>query len=182
MELIIIFAAIVAAVIFVILITVSVQKRSEMLEGRYRAAANIIKEDLLNYSIRNPMTHNDHEPSGARLMVCLQPMHTKEKAPYVFDPARVIYIGRKISVEKNMICLNDIQVSMEHCMIYTDGSRIYIKDMNSSNGSVVKRGFQRYYLAGGNAMELMNRDKIYIGKTVIKVFIFYYDLLNDSAM
>lgn len=176
MKMILVFVVIGSVVIFVILTTVYIQKRSEMIEGRYRAAENIINEDLLNYSIRNHAIHKDREPSKAKLMVCLKPMHTKEKDSYVFDPEKGIYIGRRRSDEKNMVYLNDIQVSKEHCVIYSYGERIYMKDMNSSNGSIVKRRFTRYSLAEGNVMELHDKDKLYIGSAVIKVFIFYYGI------
>lgn len=178
MIIVVVFIAAVIVVGTIILGIVVTKKRNAEKQKYYSAAANIVKEDLLNYSIQNRMIHNSVQPTEARLMLYLKTIDANNKYSYVFDPAKIIRIGRKKINDKNTICLNDIKVSHEHCAIYTDGYKVYLQDMNSLNGSIVKRGFRKYMLNGGNVMEIKSKDKLYIGSVIFQVTIFYYDSLT----
>lgn len=173
--------AIVFIIIFlVILLTIVsvfyVKRQNEQWEKCYNAAFNIIKEDMLDYSIKNLSNTYEMEPSGARMMIELKMLNAKKKDSYVFDPAKGVSIGRKKAEGNNMICLNDISVSGNHCMIYGSGNNVYLQDMGSSNGSTVKRGFRKYFVGNGNVMELRTKDKLFIGISEFKINIFYYDV------
>lgn len=167
-------------IFFVIILTifsvVYVKRQNEQWEKCYNAAFNIIKEDMLDYSIKNPLNTYTMEPSGARIMIELKMLNSKKKDSYVFDPAKGVSIGRRKSEGKNMICLTDISVSGNHCMIYSSGNSVYFQDMGSSNGSTIKRGFRKYFVGNGNVMELKTKDKLFIGISEFKINIFYYDV------
>lgn len=175
---IIIFTIIAVVVASTILSIIYVKRKNEEQEKCYNAAFNIIKEDLLDYSIQNSIIHNKREPSGERLMLRLKTIKSKKKDSFVFDPSKGIYIGRRKADNKNIICLNDIRVSQNHCVIYTDGIRMYIQDLNSLNGTVVKRGMKSYFLGQGNIMELKNKDRLHIGAAIFKVTVFYYNAIT----
>lgn len=171
----------VAAVIVIGLIVLGIvitKQRNAEIQKYYSAAANIVKEDLLDYSIKNNIVNGSNQPTVARLMLYLKTVNGKNRYSYVFDPAKIIRVGRKKINDKNTICLNDIKVSHEHCIIYTDGYRVYLQDMNSLNGTVVKRGFKKYLLNNGEVMEIVSKDKLYIGSVIFQVTIFYYDSLT----
>jgi hypothetical protein len=72
----------------------------------------------------------------------------------------VTNIGRK---EDNHIILNDPYVSSYHARIYLEGADLYLKDLNSTNGTI-KNGNKAV-----DAVELDYGDVIEIGRTAFKI-------------
>lgn len=168
-------AIMISSVIFGIVVT---KKKNAERHKYYSAAANIVKEDLLNYSIKNNLSGCELKPSGERIMVYIKAVSGKNKNSYVFDPAKIIYIGRSTFEDKNSICLNDSKVSHNHCAIYSDGYNVFLQDMNSLNGSMIKRGLRKYWINNGNIIQIEDKDKLYIGSVILRITVFYYDSLT----
>ena len=171
---------IILVLIFVVLIVFIIRNNFQKIERiKYLAAAgNILREDFLNYSLENPFLNDSSqkEPRGKKMMIYLKSKSDKNSR-FVFDPEKGISLGR--DKYNSNIFLNDITVSQNHCLIYSIDDHVFLKDCNSSNGTIVSRGaFQKYTLAAGSEIELMTKDKIIIGSVAFVVTLFYYDILT----
>lgn len=69
-------------------------------------------------------------------------------------------IGRK---EDNHIIINDPYVSSYHAQIYLDRERLYLKDLNSTNGTI------RNGSKVSGSVELDYGDMVEIGRTAFKI-------------
>lgn len=141
----------------------------------YRAAERIVKEDFLDYSLMNQQNTTAAQPSGHRVMVGLKALGEKPRAEYVFDPGKVVMIGRLRG--ECAICLADVTVSQRHARILRNDGSIWLQDLNSANGSVVRRGlFGRHKVAGGEVFKLRGGDVLCCGAARFKLKIFVYDM------
>ena len=175
--LIIVFS-IISVILMVVLLVLLSAKKTEKLKY-YTAAGNTLREEYLNYSLRNNLYGaDDLKHSNFKQMIYLKTKYGKQKIKYVFNPENRIIIGRD-KYESN-IYVNNKTVSKKHCCIYLENGYVYLEDMNASNGTIVERGmFQKYRLISNNRIALNSKDKIVIGSSVIKVILFNYDM---SAM
>ncbi len=78
----------------------------------------------------------------------------------VYPINSVINIGRK---EDNNVAIDDPFISSHHASVYTRDNRLYIKDMNSTNGTY-KNGIKV-----SDEEEIADGDEIKIGRLVFKV-------------
>lgn len=140
-------------------------------EKYYRAAKRMIQEEYLNYCISNPAVRQPEPVRFSRTMLYLKPCR-KNTEGYVFDPAYGICIGRdKGSCD---ICLEDITVSARHCELFWYKGCLFLRDLNSQNGTEIKKGFFSHTLYGETDL-LQNRERFKVGDTWFKVTVFYYD-------
>lgn len=164
------------ALFTIMFVVISHLKKTER-QKYYAAAGNILREEFLNYALQNTINpeSNISEPKSGKIMLYLKSKSTGKKTQFVFDPEKIVKIGRDNS-ESN-IFINDISVSQKHCQIYSIENTVYLQDLNSANGTIVKSGLlKKYLIFNGNQIELRTGDKIIIGSSVFKVYLFYYDL------
>lgn len=154
---------------------VRIQLRKQEMNKYYVAAQRIIQEQCLNYSIQNPLNSKMVRPQTQKMMLCLKIEKAKNKS-FVFDPMEKIYIGRNNN--ENSICLQDAIVSGRHCCLFLYGNEIWIQDLNSANGTFVKRGMRSPYALKGTQMQVFSGDKIFVGNTVFKLEMFICDMLS----
>lgn len=176
MELFVIIAIILLAILTIIFVIVSHIKKTER-QKYYAAAGNIMREEFLNFALQNTINPEENipEPKNGKTMLYLKSKSTGKKTQFVFDPEKRVRIGRDNN-ESN-IFINDISVSQNHCQIYSFDNKLFLQDLNSANGTYVVRGlFKKYGIFGGNQIELKTGDKIIIGTSVFKVCLFYYDI------
>ncbi len=145
--------------------------RKKEVEKYYHAAKRMIQEEYLNYCISNPANRSLTPVKLSRTMICIKPMRKNEEG-YVFDPERSVLIGR--DKERCDICLQDVTVSGQHCELFLYEGEIYLQDLNSQNGTVVKRRIFSHTLYGEQEL-LRNRDRFKVGSTWFMIMIFYYD-------
>lgn len=142
-------------------------KRAEM-DRYYETAHKMIKETCLDGAIKN---QKHQQNSGMKIMVYLK-WKTRNKEGYVFDPEKEIRIGRNL--ERNEICIREPLVSSQHCRILLYQGNLIVQDMNSSNGTWIRRGIKKHLVNGAEG--LLTGDKLVVGKEKITVTIFYFDL------
>lgn len=143
----------------------------------YMAAANIIREDFLNFSLQNPVNNDGsfNMPSEQRTMLYIKLKTSGKKAQFVFDPAKRILIGR--DKFNSNIYINEAFVSQHHCSIFSENNLVFLQDMNSANGTYVKRGFlKKYHLLNGQHIQLRSNDTIIIGSNKFRIILFFYDM------
>lgn len=176
MDFLLIVLIIIIAIAIIIFATVSHIKKIESLKY-YAAAQSMLREDFLNYSLQNHMLSEGNLPipNGRKTMVFIKAKGVREKFQFVFDPEKTILIGR--DKENSNIYLNDIAVSQTHCRIFSENDVIYLQDMNSINGTVIKRNFlKRYNVHSGCTIMLKNNDRVIAGSCEFKIVLFYFDM------
>ena len=148
-----------------------IKKKREM----NRAAFDIMKEDALTKALMNPRMAGKKEDSLYRLeektMIQLETDQAKKKINYIFDPEKTIRFGR--NPETSDVCLKDSQISGQHCIIFINNGQIWIKDVGSSNGTIVNRKGKNCKLRTDEAIILKNKDNIWLGSICFKVCLFH---------
>ena len=141
----------------------------------YEASEKIISEDLLKYSLRNPYIRNNNSdlPSSSRVMLGIKISNGKVKKTMVFDPEKIVYIGRG---DHNHIVIYNMYVSDSHCCIFLKDDRVWINDLSHKKGVLIKRDGQKRRLFNGNSTVLYNGDIIYIDDVKMKIKIFLFDI------
>lgn len=136
-------------------------------EKYYQAAYKIIKEDLLDQAITNS---RPRAYSGQKVMICLKWKGSKEG--YVFDPEKGVRIGRQ--VEGNELCIREIRVSSFHCRIFLMEGQPVVQDLNSSNGTWIKRGLSKKEVT--EVSPIFTGDTLIIGSVKLKIILFCFDM------
>lgn len=141
----------------------------------YEAAGQMLKEEYLNYSLKNPYLHPKHPSmlNPQKIMLYIKLAKTKEKDGFVFDPKDAVIFGRQ--KEKVSICINEAAVSSQHCRVYLGGDAVLAEDMGSANGTGLIRKRKEYALAYGSPVILIDKDILHIGSKYFQIRIFYYD-------
>lgn len=166
---------IIAAAIVVAVIYIKIRRYRSNIDNMYRAAGNIIRNEMLDNSLHNPMLggYKNPLPQGKRLMIYFKLLDSKPVREYVFDPFKCIKIGRDKDI--NSIVLNEAIVSLEHCYINVIKDKICLSDCGSSNGTQIKRGFRTYGVSGAQQVALESGDVLVVGSSRMKIRVFVYD-------
>lgn len=140
-----------------------------------QAAFDILKEDALCNALTNPVLTGKVEEYRYQLedkvMLQLITKQAKKKVNYIFNPEKVITFGR--NPKTSDVCLRDPLVSLTHCTIFKSQDKVWIKDMGSSNKTIVKRKRNKCVLENEEALELKNKDIFQIGEVSFRVKLFY---------
>lgn len=157
-------------VLFAAGVAIFIYRSSRMSEIQkyYDAASMMIKETCLNNAIRNQMVSNI---GGWKIMIYLK-WKTREKQGFVFDPDAGVRIGRIPG--ENEICIRENNVSGRHCRILMYNGQLLLQDLNSTNGTWIKRGFRKKRVVG--AEPLLSGDRILIGSIKMTVTVFSFDM------
>lgn len=134
----------------------------------YDAAYKVVKEDCLNNAIRSS---GEKQKSRQKQMLYLK-WQDGEKQGFVFDPERPVRIGR--DPQNNDICIREGEVSSRHCVLYLYQGNIFLKDLNSSNGTWIRQGLSRRRVQG--VCPVYSGDRIIIGDITIQAAIFIFDM------
>lgn len=157
----------VAAGIFFAALILRMVKKSEE-EKYYNAAAQMIREEILNDSIsREKKTLQESQLKTMIYIKC----NGHQKDGYVFHGTREIRIGRKMSPYG--IYLKDKEISLFHCRIIWYEGRLWLEDMQSSNGTFIRRGLRKEQVS--RPMCLRSRERIYLGNSHLDIRIFQID-------
>ena len=166
----------ISMVLIEIIVLFIVNKKNREMHTCIKAASNIARDMLLEVMLRNPYSPqaaNEREPD-LKNFICLEQINSQTKRQYVFSLNDPICIGRAKS--KNQLILNDDLVSEYHCVIYLQKDGVYIRDLNSANGTIVSLGgSKRYLVANGESMLLQNGYKLNIGTMIYTIKIFELD-------
>ena len=133
------------------------------------AAESILKEEYLEEVLQNDRQLDCSEMSNKK-MVYIKSCG-KPKTKVVFDPKKRILFGRGSQCN---IYINDNTVSEKHCVIYTQGSLVYLQGCSSKNGTFLTRGFSKFYITGTERVCLNTKDILKVGDQKFKVYLFNY--------
>lgn len=127
-------------------------RRKGMEQKMQDAAYKVLKEKYLEQAIR--IQKQDRYPEN-KTMVFLS-WKDSGKNGYVFDAEQTIKIGR--DPERNDLCIRDRTVSEQHCMLFLYENRLVVQDLDSTNGTYVKKGMfqhrvsQTEFLSSGDSL------------------------------
>jgi len=164
----IIIISVTAAVLIGIISYIMINSRKAEMQKYYGAAYKMIKEVCLSNALKNQKPNENNEQ---KIMIYLK-WKDREKQGYVFDPGQGVRIGR--TPGKNEICIREQMISGQHCVIYLTEGRLAIQDLDSANGTWIRRGFTKHRIQG--AEYLFTGDKIMVGGLKLTVTIFTFDM------
>ena len=159
----------------IIFLMISNKKNREQI-NYMKAAANIARDMELDYLLRNPYAL---DAAGSVMpdihnFICLSQKNAQTKQEYVFGLNNVINIGR--ARNNNQLIVNDNMVSEYHCAIYRDQGTVFIRDLNSANGLILKTGkMKKYLISDGNSAVLSDGNTIVIGTMEFLVRFIYLE-------
>lgn len=163
-EIVICFVAVLVTALAAAITNRKIKKKKDQ---EFKAAALLLKERQL----QNAIDMNQSRQGQRENMVLVVSWKDDKKREYIFDPARGVQIGR--DREANQICVPLDTVSQQHCMIFSNGDFMYVKDLNSANGTFLKRGFKTYRVY--DCELLLDNDKVIVGGISFKVRSFWVD-------
>ena len=126
-----IIAGVIACVLLVLLTLIIARKKEKEYARCIKAADVLFKYKGLDDSLFRDQSWNS---VTARPYVLIQ-WKDGEKQSFVFDPEKGIHIG--YDPHFNQIGILDKTVSAKHCVLYSIANRLYIQDLNSTNGTKV---------------------------------------------
>ena len=162
---VIVLLAVMSATVAAVIINSS--RKREYLECK-RAAAILIKNNMLQDALLQAEMNRDRRE---KLIVCLE-WKNPGKEQYVFDPERRIHIGRDRAY--NEVCIQDMEISQRHCVIFLSGGRVCIRDRNSENGTWIRSFFRKKRIT--HTMTLKDGDTFFVGSFQIKIRLIYIDM------
>ncbi len=162
----IVVAALLGILAVLVLILIKV-KRDLKTEHKMQQAAEV----LFRYRGLESALNNDYSWNAnvSRIFICAA-WKDSGKRRVVFDPEKEIRIG--YSPKGNHITVLDPAVSAKHCILFQRGMRIFVSDVQSTNGTIIKRGFRKLRVRG--TAEILDRDTLCLGHTAIKIYIRTY--------
>lgn len=164
---------VIGSIIVLVIVTsasIIITRRQKKERKRLDAAYELLKNDALDYAMRNP--GSEKYRMDQKLMVQLK--SKRLDLDVVFNPEKKIMVGRE---KDNMLCIQNSGVSAYHCEILIDKGQLLIQDLGSSNGTMLVRKFNKYNLQSGEVGILKNKDWVYVAGIGFQVFTFQ---LNKS--
>ncbi|MDO5456546.1 MAG: FHA domain-containing protein [Eubacteriales bacterium] len=159
--------ACIAVLALFLFVFISSRRKEKEKEKEFKAAAMLLKEqqlqDLIDLSKKSKDIRN-------RLILVVSWKEEKGRK-FVFDPMLGVRIGR--DREENQICVPLETVSQKHCIIFSSNNEIYVQDLNSANGTYLKRGFKTFRVK--NYEVCRENDQVIVGGVPFKVRSFWVD-------
>lgn len=156
---------IISVLVILFSISIVIRKKQKNEKKRLDAAYELLKNDALDYAMRNPGS----EKYRMDQKWMLQLKSKQLDLDIVFNPEKSITIGRK---KDNLLCIQNSKVSAYHCEILIEHGKLFIRDLGSSNGTMLIRRFKKYNLQNREISLLKNRDCVYVAGIGFRVFIF----------
>ena len=104
-----------------------------------------------------------------RVMISLEDVKSGGERRYTAQLKNALIVGRK--AEETDIVIQDRSISGKHCRFEMQNERLYLKDLNSTNGTylLVRKQKQR---VGSEGAVIKNGDSILLGETELAVTIY----------
>ena len=156
-----IIAGVIACVLLVLLTLIIARKKEKEYARCIKAADVLFKYKGLDDSLFRDQSWNS---VTARPYVLIQ-WKDGEKQSFVYDPEKGIHIG--YDPHFIQIGILDKTVSAKHCVLYSIANRLYIQDLNSTNGTWVRYLWKKRRVNGRE--ELKSKATIYVGSKAFKI-------------
>lgn len=154
-------------ILILIIAIVVIKRKKNAAAARLNAAAVLLREGQLDNAISRDRVQ---EPGRIRPVLELT-WKNRERKTFLFDPLSPVRIGKDPA--KNSICIRNGMVGSEHCLLVMHNGALTLQDLNSKNGTYIRRGGRRYRIEG--RVYVNNGDKIEVGGLIMKASLFMYD-------
>lgn len=163
----------VAAVAAVVCLTLLGFRHQEERQRYYSAARALIQSEIVDKEIRNGGGPEAGDPTARRLLLYLR-VHTRPMKKYVLDPRRGILFGR--DAQSCDVLLSEVVISEQQCRIVEHRGAIWLTDLGSANGTLVRKGlFRTLRLRGGQSVRLDSGDRLILGSVRFDLILFPFD-------
>ena len=127
----------------------------------------VSERDCLPYEVdygqnKNPVDYVDKN----KIMLQIIEHSELSVRKYILDPDKKIHIGSRNDF--NEIVIKDRTVSGQHCEIFLYNKEVYVKDVNSTNGTFLSRKRKQVRI-DSRGMKLKTGDRIIVGKTDLQI-------------
>ena len=155
--------------LFLIVQYVRTKKQKREIE---KSLYKFLEERVLNLSLQHRITSEQAALSEyQKLFLCVDFLDTKPHMMHIFSLEECITIGRN---QSNIICIRDSKLSRVHCKISLIQGRLYLQDLGSANGTILKRGIlKKIHLTANKAEELFQEDIIVVGNYRMRIHTYY---------
>lgn len=145
------------------------KKERRMIE---KSLYKFLEDRILNMSLHHNISREQAVAlEYQKLFLCVDFMDTKPHMMHLFSLDDCITIGRS---QNNTICIRDSKLSRMHCKISLIQGRLYLQDLGSANGTVIKRGiFQKIPVCAQGIIELYQGDILRMGSYILKISTYY---------
>lgn len=133
---------------------------------------------MLNRVLRCRITGGQATLEESRMaFLYVEFINTKPTITYLFALDEWITIGRS---KENKICVHNEMFSRLHCKIGYIDNKLFLVDLGSAYGVILRRGlFQKIMVGRGGQEVLETGDRIIIGQYKMKIRIMYgYDAMD----
>lgn len=146
------------------------KKKNKVIKSLYK----LMEERVLSATLRNRITSEQAAAMEYQnLFLQLEFKYAKPSLMYVFDLEESITIGRS---RENKICIRDDTLSRMHCKIALINGNLYIQDLGTANGTVIKRGVRKIYIPSQQSEIVEDGDLLMVGNYKIKIqFLYGYE-------
>lgn len=103
---------------------------------KYRAYRRAASRLLSIHALRRSLRREESLRSSVRTMLILG-WEDDGWQEYIFDLAEGVWIGR--GKEGNQLVIYDLNVSRNHCRLTEQNDCLYLEDLESANGTLVKK-------------------------------------------
>ena len=165
-------AVAVCAVIEVIIGIIKVNRYKVRRNKMRKNLCKLIEERVLDQSLKYRISSGQATLEETQMaFLYVEFLNTKPMLTYLFALDEWVTIGRS---KENKICIHNDQFSRLHCKIGFVDTGLYLMDLGSVNGVLIRRGlFKRIHVERGGQALLETKDVIIIGQYKIKIQVIY---------
>ena len=149
-------------------------RRKRRITKRSRAAEAIIKDELLDHSVRNPYKAAFmNVPASAKMMLAVSMKIDGKKQEVVFDPSSGVYFGRGAF---NKIRIYDSGISEKQGCFFFKNNRLWLQNMSGTIPVRIERVTGKsLWLYPGQVVQISDGDAVVVGGTRLEAELFLYD-------
>lgn len=165
-------AVAVCTVVEIIIGIITLNKNKVKRNKMRKNLCKLIEERVLDQSLKYRITSGQATLEETRMaFLYVEFLNTKPMLTYLFALDEWITIGRS---KENKICIHNDQFSRLHCKIGFVDTGLYLMDLGSANGVIIRRGlFKRIHVERCGQALLETKDIIKIGQYKIKIQVIY---------
>ena len=143
---------------------------------RVKSAEKIINEDMLIYSLSNPMIpQNNKSLHSERMFVELTIKSEGKKQSTVYDAAKTVCIGAS---GNNKIISTGTNTANCNIVLYLKKNKVCIYNNSKSCNYIFKRGLNKNKINPGRNIYIRDKDILFAGNIKIKIGLFPFSSIN----
>jgi len=163
---------IILLVIEVVVTVITSRNKSKNHKLTMECLQKMVEYNVLNATLNHPISSEQALAyENNKLFLKIEFVDARPYLGYMFDLSENVTVGRD---RENKIVIRDDAVSRVHCKFYVMNGQVFVKDLNSSNGTTIRgKWFGKIRLQSQNMVSVVNKDRVIIGGYTMRVQILY---------